>query len=37
LENLVELDYNVPDVLIKGLAITEKLIKAKEDSEVKSE
>lgn len=33
LENLVELGYKVPDILIKGLAITEKLIKAKEDSE----
>lgn len=29
LENLVELGYKVPDMLIKGLAITEKLIEAK--------
>lgn len=29
LENLVELGYKVPEVLIKGLAITEKLIAAK--------
>lgn len=28
LENLVELGYKVPEVLIKGLAITEKLIEA---------
>lgn len=28
LENLVELGYNVPEVLIKGLAVTEKLIEA---------
>lgn len=28
LENLVELDYKVPEVLIKGLAVTEKLIEA---------
>jgi toxin secretion/phage lysis holin len=28
LENLVELGYEVPDVLIKGLAVTEKLIHA---------
>lgn len=28
LENLVELGYKVPDVLIKGLAVTEKLIEA---------
>jgi len=29
LENLVECGYNVPAVLIKGLAVTEKLINAK--------
>lgn len=29
LENLVELGYKVPDILIKGLAVTEKLIAAK--------
>ncbi len=28
LENLVELGYNIPNVLIKGLAVTEKLIEA---------
>lgn len=28
LENLVECDYNVPNFLIKGLAVTEKLIQA---------
>ena len=27
LENLVEMDYNVPGVLIDGLAVTEKLLK----------
>ncbi len=31
LENLVELGYKVPDILIKGLAVTEKLIAAKAD------
>lgn len=30
LENLVELGYKVPEVLIKGLAITEKMIEAAE-------
>lgn len=30
LENLVECGYKIPDVLIKGLAITEKLIEAAE-------
>lgn len=29
LENLVELNYKVPDFLIKGLAVTEKMIKKK--------
>lgn len=29
LENLVELGYKVPEILIKGLAVTEKLIAAK--------
>lgn len=33
LENLVELGYKVPDILIKGLAVTEKLIAAKVDIE----
>lgn len=28
LENLVELEYKIPEVLIKGLAVTEKLIEA---------
>ena len=30
LENLVEMGYKVPEVLIKGLAITEKMIEAAE-------
>ena len=29
LENLVELGYNVPEYLVKGLAVTQKLIEAK--------
>lgn len=29
LENMVEMGYNVPDFLIKGLAITEKMMKKK--------
>ena len=33
LENLVELGYKVPEVLIRGLAVTEKLIAAKVDLE----
>lgn len=33
LENLVEMGYNVPEILIKGLAVTEKLIAAKVDLE----
>lgn len=33
LENLVECGYNVPGILIKGLAVTEKLINAKESGE----
>lgn len=34
LENLVECGYSVPDILIKGLAVTEKLIKGdQEDGE----
>lgn len=31
LENLVELGYNIPEILIKGLAVTEKLIEANID------
>ena len=31
LGNLVECGYNVPDFLIKGLAVTEKLIRAGAD------
>ncbi len=31
LENLVELGYDVPEILIRGLAVTEKLIAAKVD------
>ena len=33
LENLVECGYNVPEFLIKGLAVTEKLIQAGVDVE----
>lgn len=33
LENLVECGYKVPDILIKGLAVTEKLINKENDSE----
>lgn len=33
IENLVECGYNVPQVLIKGLAVTEKLINTESDSE----
>lgn len=29
IENLVEMNYNVPQILIEGLAVTEKLIKKK--------
>ena len=32
LENLVEMDYNVPGVLIDGLAVTEKLLKNKSET-----
>lgn len=34
LENLVEMEYNVPAILIKGLAVTDKLINKKADSTV---
>ncbi len=33
LENLVELGYNVPQILIKGLAVTDKIINAKSKNE----
>ena len=33
LENLVELGYKVPEMLIKGLAVTEKLIEARNEGE----
>ena len=33
IENLVECGYNVPQVLVKGLAVTEKLINRESDSE----
>ena len=33
LENLVECGYNIPAVLVKGLAVTEKLINREKDSE----
>lgn len=32
LENLVEVGYHVPEVLIKGLAVTEDLVHSKEES-----
>ena len=32
LENLVEMDYNVPEILIDGLAVTEKLLKNKSET-----
>lgn len=32
LENLVELGYNVPKLLVKGLAVTQKLVEAKGDT-----
>lgn len=32
LENLVEMNYDVPQILIEGLAITEKLLKKKSES-----
>lgn len=32
LENLVEMDYNVPEILIDGLAVTEKLLKKKSET-----
>ncbi len=32
LENLVEMNYDVPEILISGLAITEKLIKKKSET-----
>lgn len=35
LENMVEMHVNVPAFLIKGLDVAEKLIEAKEDTEVK--
>lgn len=37
LENLVECGYNVPSVLTKGLAVTEKLLNAEIDKEVNDE
>lgn len=33
LENLVECGYNVPPVLVKGLAVTEKIMNAKQEGE----
>ena len=33
LENLVECGYNVPAVLVKGLAVTEKIMNAKQEGE----
>lgn len=37
LENLVESGYEVPTVLIKGLAVTEKLIQSKQDDNVEDQ
>lgn len=37
IENLVECGYNVPDFLVRGLAVTEKLVKAKTNAEVQKE
>ena len=37
LENLVEMDYNVPGVLIDGLAVTEKLLKNKSETIIPDE
>ena len=33
LENLIELGYEVPEILVEGLAVTEKLIEAGSDIE----
>lgn len=33
IENLVEMGYQVPSILMQGLSITEKLLKSKEESE----
>ena len=32
LENVVEMNYNVPEILIDGLAVTEKLLKKKRET-----
>ena len=37
LENLVEMDYNVPEILIDGLAVTEKLLKKKSETIIPDE
>lgn len=37
LENLVESGYEVPTILIKGLAVTEKLIQSKQDDNVEDQ
>lgn len=37
LENLVEMNYNVPEILIDGLAVTEKLLKKKSETIIPDE
>lgn len=37
LENLVETGYNVPNILIQGLAVTDKLVNSKNDTATKEE
>ena len=37
LENLVECGYNVPNILIRGLAVTEKLLNQAGDVEIPTE
>lgn len=37
LENLVEMNYNVPEILIDGLAVTEKLLKEKTETIIPDE
>ena len=37
LENLVEMNYNVPEILIDGLAVTEKLLKKKSETLIPEE
>lgn len=37
LENLVEMNYNVPEILVDGLAVTEKLLKKKSETIIPDE